>query len=227
MQKKFLENKFPKNNWYKKLNDEFQKEYFLELSTFLEEAYKKDTIYPLEDNIFNAFKMTDYDQVKVVILGQDPYHQPGQAHGLSFSVEENVKLPPSLKNIFKEIEADLGIKNQSGNLSSWAREGVLLLNSFLTVKESSPMAHSKSGWEKFTDSVLKVLNEKDTPVIFLLWGAPSQKKEILVTNPKHVILKSVHPSPLSAHRGFLGCKHFSKTNEILKKNNLSEINWGL
>lgn len=227
MQKKFLENKFPKNNWYKKLNDEFQKEYFLELSTFLEEAYKKDTIYPLEDNIFNAFKMTDYDQVKVVILGQDPYHQPGQAHGLSFSVEENVKLPPSLKNIFKEIEADLGIKNQSGNLSSWAREGVLLLNSFLTVKESSPIADSKSGWEKFTDSVLKVLNEKDTPVIFLLWGAPSQKKETLVTNPKHVILKSVHPSPLSAHRGFLGCKHFSKTNEILKKNNLSEINWGL
>lgn len=227
MDKSFLESKFPQNIWHQKLNDEFNKNYFLTLSTFLEKAYQQDTIYPLKDNIFNAFKMTDFDQVNVVILGQDPYHQPGQAHGLSFSVEENVKLPPSLKNIFKEIEADLGIKNQTGNLTKWAKEGVLLLNSFLTVKESSPMAHAKSGWEIFTDSVLKALNEKETPVVFLLWGAPSQKKEVLITNPKHVILKSVHPSPLSAHRGFLGCKHFSKTNEILKKNSLLEINWGL
>ena len=227
MQKSFLEKKFPQNLWFEKLQPGFRQKYFLDLSIFLEMAYKKETIYPAEDNIFNAFKMTDFDNVKVVILGQDPYHQPGQAHGLSFSVEGDTKLPPSLKNIFKEMEADLAIKNHTGNLSHWAKEGVLLLNTFLTVKESTPMAHAKSGWEKFTDSVLKSLNEKETPVIFLLWGAPSQKKELLITNPHHVILKSVHPSPLSAHRGFFGCKHFSKTNEILKRNKLAEINWSL
>jgi len=213
-------------SWKKLLKTEFEKEYFLKLIDFVKYEYTSNVIYPPGPLIFNAFNQTPLDQVKVVILGQDPYHGQGQAHGLAFSVQDGVPLPPSLKNIFKEIKTDLGIDlPSSGNLTRWAEQGVFLLNSVLTVKQSTPGSHSKKGWETFTDSVIKVLSENKEHLVFLLWGNYAISKESLIDEEKHLILKSPHPSPFSADRGFFGCKHFSKTNVYLNKNNISTINW--
>ena len=214
------------NGWKRVIDEEKVKPYFVELKKFLLEEYENYNIYPRKGDIFKAFELTDFSNVKVVILGQDPYHQPFQAHGLCFSVNKGVKVPPSLVNIYKEIKSDLGCKIPShGNLTKWATQGVLLLNTIMSVRESSPMSHSNKGWEIFTDKVIKELNDDDTPKVFLLWGSPSRKKKTLITNPKHLILECAHPSPLSAYNGFFGCKHFSKTNEFLKKNNREVIDW--
>ena len=211
--------------WQEVLEDEFKKDYFVELKRKVDEAYKTCVVYPEYKNIFKCFKMTQLKNVKVVILGQDPYHQPGQANGLCFSVNEGVKLPPSLKNIYTEIENDLGIQmKNSGNLECWARQGVFLLNTILTVKDSSPLSFQNMGWERFTLEMIKVLNEDDHPKVFLLWGSKAWEKEQYITNKNHLVLKSVHPSPLSAYRGFLGCKHFSKCNEYLISKGLTPIN---
>ena len=213
-------------NWQEILEEEYKKEYFVELKKKVDEAYKTTTVYPEYKNIFKCFKMTQLKNVKVVILGQDPYHQPGQANGLCFSVNEGVALPPSLKNIYKEIEDDIGVTmKNSGNLECWARQGVFLLNTILTVKDSSPLSFQNMGWEKFTLEMIKVLNEDDHPKVFLLWGSKAWEKEQYITNPNHLVLKSVHPSPLSAYRGFFGCKHFSKCNNYLKSKGLEPINW--
>ncbi len=214
------------NAWDNILKDEFEKPYYLKLRAFLSEEYKGKTIYPYEDDIYNALKLTPYEGVKVVILGQDPYHGPGQAHGLSFSVQPGVRTPPSLLNMYKELHDDLGcyIPN-NGYLIPWAKQGVLLLNAVLTVRAGEANSHRKKGWENFTDEVIRKLNERDKPVIFLLWGNNAKEKISLITNPRHFILTSVHPSPLSATRGFMGCKHFSKTNEILKLIGEKEIDW--
>ena len=213
-------------NWLEILKDEFSKPYFPHLQKFLQEEYSTKTIYPAMENIFNAMNYCKYDDVKVVIIGQDPYHEPGQAMGLSFAVPEGVILPPSLKNIFKEIESDTGIvPTQSGDLRRWAVQGVLLLNSVLTVRRAAANSHKNKGWENFTTAVIKKVNEKQTPVVFLLWGNNAKAFRELITNPIHKILLAPHPSPLSAHTGFFGCKHFSKCNQFLKANNLKEIDW--
>ena len=214
------------NNWDKLLEEEYEKPYFQNLLEFLKEEYKTKTIYPKRSEIFNAFRYTSFDNVKVVIIGQDPYHGPKQAEGLSFSVSNEVLKPPSLKNIFKELESDLGIPFPKHNsLKPWANEGVLLLNAVLTVEEHNPASHKDKGWETFTDDVIKVINQKDTPVVFILWGAFAKSKKSLITNPKHYIIESAHPSPFSAYNGFFGSKPFSRTNEILIKNNMKPINW--
>ena len=214
------------NGWKKIIDEEKIKPYFVNLKKFLLEEYDKYNIYPKKGEIFKAFELTDFKDVKVVILGQDPYHQPFQAHGLCFSVNKGIKVPPSLVNIYKEINSDLGCNIPShGNLTKWATQGVLLLNTIMSVRDSSPMSHSNKGWETFTDKVIQELNNDDTPKVFLLWGAPSRKKKTLITNPKHLILECAHPSPLSAYNGFFGCKHFSKTNEFLKRNNREVIDW--
>lgn len=214
------------NNWDKLLEEEYEKPYFKSLLEFLKEEYKTKTVYPKRSEIFNAFRYTSFDNVKVVIIGQDPYHGPKQAEGLSFSVSNEVLKPPSLKNIFKELESDLGIPFPKHNsLKPWANEGVLLLNAVLTVEEHNPASHKDKGWETFTDDVIKVINQKDTPVVFILWGAFARGKKSLITNPKHYIIESAHPSPFSAYNGFFGSKPFSKTNEFLKKNGIKEINW--
>ncbi len=215
-----------KNDWNDILKDEFQKDYYLKLRQFLINEYKTKTIYPDMYDIFNALHYTPYHKVKVVILGQDPYHGPNQAHGLSFSVKPKVQIPPSLKNIFKELNSDLNyfIPN-NGFLESWALQGVLLLNTVLTVRANCANSHKGIGWEIFTDKIIKSLNDRNEPIVFILWGSNAQKKEELITNPKHFIIKSAHPSPLSAHRGFFGSKPFSKTNEFLKSINQSPINW--
>lgn len=216
------------NNWDSILKDEFEKEYFKKLVNFLDLEYQSNVIYPDQENIFNALKYTDYKDVKVVIIGQDPYHEFGQAHGLAFSVLDNVKIPPSLKNIFKEIESDLAIPiPTTGNLTKWATQGVLLLNSVLTVRERKANSHKNKGWEIFTSSIIKLLNDKDNTIVFLLWGNDAKAKKELITNPNHVVLTAVHPSPLSAYNGFFGCKHFSKVNQILTKTNQKEIDWTL
>ena len=207
------------------LKDEFKKEYFKELGIFIKEEYKTKTIFPPYDNIFDALRLTDYDKVKVVILGQDPYHGLGEAHGLSFSVKENVKMPPSLLNIFKELYSDLGIKRTKSDLTDWAKEGVLLLNSIMTVVKDTPLSHKNKGWETFTDNIISKLNEREEPVIFLLWGNFARSKKELITNKRHKIIESVHPSPLSASRGFFGSKPFSKINNYLKETNKEEIKW--
>lgn len=214
------------NSWDTILAGEFDKPYYLKLREFLAEEYKTKTIYPDKNNIFNALKLTPYEEVKVVILGQDPYHGPGQAHGLSFSVQPGIQTPPSLQNMYKELRDDLNcfIPN-NGYLVPWAKQGVLLLNTVLTVEGGKANSHRKKGWETFTDEVIRKLNERDKPIIFLLWGNNAKEKMSLITNPKHFILTSVHPSPLSATRGFMGCKHFSKTNEILKDLGEKEIDW--
>ncbi len=214
------------NDWDEILADEWCKPYYLKLRAFLKSEYSARRIYPDMNNIFNALKYTSFKDTKVVIIGQDPYHGEGQAHGLCFSVQKGVIPPPSLKNIFKELESDVGkpIPNH-GELTDWAKQGVLLLNNVLTVREASPASHKDQGWENFTDRVISELNKKETPVVFLLWGAHAQKKAEIISNPIHRKLACVHPSPLSAHRGFFGCKHFSKTNEILKQNGLTPINW--
>ena len=214
------------NSWDNVLKDEFKEEYFKKLINFIKEEYKNKIIYPKENEVFNAFRYTDFDEVKVVILGQDPYHGPNQAEGLSFSVSDEVLKPPSLKNIFKELESDLQIPFPKHNsLKPWAKEGVLLLNAVLTVEEHMPTSHKDKGWEIFTDNVIKILNRKETPVVFILWGSYARNKKALITNPLHCIIESPHPSPFSARTGFFGSKPFSKTNYFLKKNNLKEINW--
>lgn len=214
------------NDWDEILKDEWQKPYYLKLREFLKREYSTHQIYPNMNDIFNALKYTSFEDTRVVIIGQDPYHGEGQAHGLCFSVKQGVTPPPSLKNIFKELQSDIGKPIPShGELTEWAKQGVLLLNNVLTVREGQPTSHKGMGWEIFTDRIISELNKKQTPIVFLLWGAHAQKKAEIITNPIHYKLTSVHPSPLSASRGFLGCKHFSKTNKILKKENLKEIKW--
>ncbi|MEG0156659.1 MAG: uracil-DNA glycosylase [Anaerovoracaceae bacterium] len=212
------------NDWDELLEEEFKKEYYLELRRFLKSEYGKQVIYPDMYDIFNALKLTPYHRVKAVILGQDPYHQPGQAHGLCFSVAHGVKPPPSLVNIFKELKEDLNIDPPNhGNLTKWAKEGVLLLNTVLTVRANQANSHKGKGWEQFTDRVIQLLNLREEPMVFILWGANARRKKALVTNPNHRILEAVHPSPLSAYNGFFGGKYFSKTNAYLKE----PIDWTL
>lgn len=216
------------NDWDEILKGEFDKEYYLNIREFLKSEYKTHTIYPDMFDIFNALKYTPYDGVKIVIIGQDPYHGPNQAHGLCFSVQDGITPPPSLVNIYKEISSDLGIPvPKSGNLTKWAKEGVLLLNNVLTVRAGSPNSHKGKGWEQFTDCVISHLNNREKPVVFLLWGSNAKTKTKLITNPKHLILTSVHPSPLSAYNGFFGCKHFSKANEFLVSNGITPVDWDL
>ena len=214
------------NSWDIILKEEYKKKYFQDLIEFIKNEYKTKTIYPKQTEVFNAFKYTDFNDVKVVILGQDPYHGPDQAEGLSFSVSDKVLKPPSLQNIFKELESDLKIPFPEHNsLKKWAKQGVLLLNAVLTVEEHKPTSHKDKGWEIFTDDIIKIINKKTTPVVFILWGAYARKKKDLITNPIHLIIESAHPSPFSARNGFFGSKPFSKTNEFLKKNNIEEIDW--
>ena len=198
----------------------------MKIKEFVEEEYKTKTIYPPKEEIFNAFKLCPIDNVKVVILGQDPYHEEGQAHGLAFSTPEGHSIPRSLKNIFKEIESEYGYPiPDSGCLESWAKQGVFLLNTVLTVEEGNANSHSKCGWQTFTDNVIKILNNQDQAIAFLLWGKQAELKKELITNPNHLIIESAHPSPFSAYNGFFGTKQFSKTNNFLKKNNIKEIDW--
>ena len=211
--------------WDIVLQDEFKKEYFRNLGIFVKKEYKIKKIFPPYQNMFDALRFTDYDEVKVVILGQDPYHGLGEAHGLSFSVREGISMPPSLQNIFKELYNDLGIKRNKSDLTDWAKEGVLLLNSIMTVEKDKPLSHKDKGWEIFTDKIISKLNERQDPVIFVLWGSFARSKKELITNSRHKIIESVHPSPLSAHRGFFGSKPFSKINKYLKEMNKEEINW--
>lgn len=216
------------NDWDYVLENEIKKDYFKDLIEFIKNEYKNKIIYPAQNEIFNAFRYTNYNDVKVVILGQDPYHEPHQAEGLSFSVSNDVLKPPSLQNIFKELESDLGIPFPEHNsLKPWAKEGILLLNAILTVEEHKPTSHTNKGWEIFTDNVIKILNAKEKPIVFILWGNFARSKKSLITNPIHFVIESAHPSPLSARRGFFGSKPFSKTNEFLKKNNIKEINWNI
>lgn len=211
--------------WDQVLKNEFKQEYFKKLGIFVKQEYKNKQIFPPYENIFDALRFTDYDKVKVVILGQDPYHGLGEAHGLSFSVRQGVKMPPSLLNIFKELESDLGIKRNKTDLTDWAKEGVLLLNSIMTVQKDKPLSHKDKGWEIFTDNIIRYLNQRKQPVVFILWGSFARSKKILITNPIHKIIESPHPSPLSAHRGFFGSKPFSKTNIFLKSIGQTEIKW--
>ena len=214
------------NDWDNILKDEWEKDYYKKLREFLKSEYSSKTIYPNMHDIFNALKYTSFEDTRVVIIGQDPYHGVGQAHGLCFSVKKGIEPPPSLKNIFAELQSDLGITPPShGELTDWAKQGVLLLNAVLTVREGCPTSHKNMGWETFTDWVISELNKKQSPVVFLLWGAYAQKKAEIITNPIHKKLISVHPSPLSASRGFFGCRHFSETNKILEKNGLLPIKW--
>lgn len=214
------------NSWDILLKDEFQKPYYLNLRKFLVQEYKSQTIYPHMNDIFNALKYTDYKDVKVVILGQDPYHQPNQAHGLCFSVKKGVNPPPSLQNMYKEIYAEYGYPiPQHGELTYWAEQGVLMMNTVLTVRESQPNSHKGMGWEIFTDNVISLLNLRPEPMVFLLWGANARAKKKIITNPNHLVLESAHPSPLSAYNGFFGNNHFKKANEFLKSKGLIEIDW--
>lgn len=214
------------NEWDALLKKEFEKDYYIELRKFLVREYNTKTIYPPAEDIFNALKYTSYSDVKVVILGQDPYHGFGQAHGLCFSVKRGVTPPPSLKNIFKELESDVGFKIPNhGCLTDWAKQGVLLLNTTLTVEEGKPNSHKGRGWEIFTDKIIELLNMHEEPVVFMLWGGNARAKKSLITNDRHLVLETVHPSPLSAYGGFFGCKHFSKANEFLKSNNITPIDW--
>ena len=211
--------------WDKILKEEMQKDYFKNLGTFVKNEYKTGICYPDYVNVFNALRYTDYNDVKVVILGQDPYHGEGEAHGLSFSVLPGVKRPPSLDNIFKELKDDLGVTRTDNCLSDWAKDGVLLLNAIMTVRKDSPLSHKEKGWENFTDFVIKSLNEREKPVIFVLWGSFARSKKMLITNPIHHIIESAHPSPLSAYRGFFGSKPFSKINNYLKQDGIEPIDW--
>ena len=214
------------NDWKEILEEEFKKEYFLKLKEILEEEYKNYTVYPPKKDILNAFLLTPYSEVKVVLLGQDPYHQRGQAHGLAFSVNYGIKTPPSLVNMYKELHDDLGLYiPNNGFLEKWAKQGVLLLNTTLTVRDSQANSHSGLGWQTFTDNVIKSLNEREKPIIFILWGNNAKSKEKFIDTNKHYILKGVHPSPLSANKGFFGCKHFSEANRILKNLGEKEIDW--
>ena len=214
------------NDWLEPLSGEFKKPYYKNLYESVKNEYHQHVVYPPADDIFNAFDFTPLSEVKVVIIGQDPYHEPGQAHGLCFSVKPGIKTPPSLVNIYKELQDDLGcyVPN-NGYLEKWARQGVLMLNNVLTVRAHEAASHSKLGWEQFTDAVIDVLNKQDRPIVFLLWGSPAAKKCAKLNNPNHLILKAPHPSPLSAYRGFFGCKHFSQTNQFLESKGLAPIDW--
>lgn len=214
------------NDWLPAVNEEFKKPYYKELYNFVKEEYSKTVVYPPAEDIFNAFHFTPLSKVKVVVLGQDPYHNPNQAHGLSFSVLPGNDTPPSLQNIYKELESDLGcyIPN-NGYLKKWADQGVLLLNTVLTVRAHQANSHQGRGWEQFTDAIIRAVNEQDRAVVYMLWGRPAQSKIPMLDNPKHLILKAPHPSPLSAYRGFFGCKHFSQANEFLVQNGMEPIDW--
>lgn len=214
------------NDWADALSEEFKKSYYRKLYQFVKEEYSKTTVFPPANDIFNAMHYTPLSEVKVVILGQDPYHNVNQAHGLSFSVLPNQPIPPSLQNIYTELQSDLGctIPN-NGFLEKWAKQGVLLLNTVLTVRAHQANSHQNQGWEQFTDAIIGAINKVDRPVVYLLWGRPAQMKASMLNNPKHLILKAPHPSPLSAYRGFFGCKHFSQTNAFLEANGVSPIDW--
>ena len=211
--------------WDIVLKDEFNKDYFKKLGCFVKSEYKKHTCFPKYSDVFNALRFTDYDEVKVVILGQDPYHGEGEAHGLSFSVHDDVRRPPSLNNILKELNSDLGIVRSGNELTDWAKQGVLLLNSVLTVVKDTPLSHKGKGWEIFTDNVIRYLNNRNEPIVFILWGSYARSKKELITNKKHFIIESAHPSPLSASRGFFGSRPFSRANDFLVKNGISPIKW--
>lgn len=214
------------SGWKELLKDEFEKPYFVQLSQFVDDEYKNETVFPPTNQIFNAFNLCPLNETRVVILGQDPYHDVNQANGLCFSVNEGVKIPPSLKNIFKEIQSDCGIMPPpNGNLELWAQQGVMLLNATLTVRAHQAASHQKKGWEEFTDSVIKYLAQEKENIVFLLWGAYAGKKSAFINSSDHLILKSPHPSPLSAHRGFLGNKHFSQTNDYLRSKGFREVEW--
>ncbi|GFI03468.1 MAG: uracil-DNA glycosylase [Lachnospiraceae bacterium] len=215
------------NDWLTCIQDEFKKPYYKELYTFIRQEYNTHVIYPPADDIFNAFHLTPLGEVKVLILGQDPYHGEHQAHGLCFSVlPDQPDLPPSLQNIYKELQDDLGCEiPNNGYLKKWAQQGVLMLNTVLTVRAHQAGSHQGKGWEQFTDAIIQAVNAQDRPIVYLLWGKPAQSKIPMLTNPKHLILKAPHPSPLSAYRGFFGCRHFSQTNEFLKKNGIAPIDW--
>lgn len=214
------------NDWDIVLEDEFKKDYFYKLLKIVQLEYSKKTIYPSKKQVFRAFRYTSYKDLKVIILGQDPYHGEGEAEGLSFSVPKGIKRPPSLNNIFKELHDDLGLNiSDSSSLVPWAKQGVLLLNTVLTVEKDKAGSHKDLGWQVFTDEVIKKINEKEEPVVFILWGNYARSKKKFITNPKHLIIESAHPSPLSAYNGFFGSKPFSKTNDFLIKNNLRPINW--
>lgn len=214
------------NDWDEILAEEFKKDYYLKIREILKREYVSQKIYPDMYDIFNALKYTSFNDVKVVIIGQDPYHQPGQAHGLCFSVKKGVKIPPSLMNIYKELHADLQIPFANhGELTSWAHQGVLLLNNVLTVRDSQPNSHKTIGWEIFTDKIIELLNLREKPIVFMLWGANAKRKAELITNPAHLKLTAAHPSPLSAYNGFFGCKHFSRANRFLSENGMKPIDW--
>ena len=214
------------NAWDKILDREYHQEYFKNIVKFINKEYKERTCFPPKSRILRALSLTSYEDVKVVILGEDPYHGVGEANGLAFAVSNGIKLPPSLQNIYKELYDDLGIKPANvGNLECWAKEGVLLLNSVLTVEKDKPASHKNIGWDKFTDAIIKKINEKDTPVVFILWGNFAKSKKVYITNPKHLVIESSHPSPFSARYGFFGSKPFSKTNNFLKSKGLKEIDW--
>lgn len=214
------------NDWLPALEDEFQKEYYKNLYQFVKQEYGAFQIFPDSEDIFNAFHFTPLQEVKVVILGQDPYHNVGQAHGLCFSVKPQVEIPPSLVNIYTELHEDLGCKiPNNGYLEKWAKQGVLMLNTVLTVRAHQAGSHQGKGWERFTDAVLTAVNQQDRPIVYLLWGKPAQSKIPMLTNPKHLILKAPHPSPLSAYRGFFGCRHFSQTNAFLEEHGIEPIDW--
>lgn len=214
------------NDWLEAIGKEFKKTYYKELYQFVKSEYERYVIYPPADDIFNAFHFTPLNQVKVVILGQDPYHNVGQAHGLCFSVKPDVEVPPSLVNIYTELQEDIGCKiPNNGYLEKWAKQGVLMLNTVLTVRAHQANSHQGKGWELFTDAVIEAVNAQDQPIVFLLWGRPAQMKKKMLTNPKHLILEAPHPSPLSAYRGFFGCRHFSKTNAFLVQNGIEPIDW--
>ncbi len=214
------------NDWLEPLTPEFRKPYYADLFRFVKEEYATRQVFPPADDIFNAFHLTPLHEVKAVILGQDPYHNVGQAHGLCFSVKPDVEIPPSLVNIYQELHDDLGcyIPN-NGYLTKWARQGVLMLNTVLTVRAHQANSHRGKGWEEFTDAAIRILDEQDRPIVFILWGSPAQKKAQMLHNPKHLILKAPHPSPLSAYRGFFGSRPFSQTNDFLERNGLSPIDW--
>ena len=214
------------NDWDGYLKDEFTKDYYLSLREFLKAEYFSRPVYPPMNDIFNALKYTPLCDTKVVILGQDPYHGPGQAHGLCFSVKEGIPMPPSLKNIFKELYDEYGVKMPgSGELTGWAKQGVLLLNTTLTVREATPQSHKGRGWEILTDRIIEILNESSECCVFMLWGSNARAKKALITNPSHLVLECAHPSPLSAYNGFFGCGHFRKANEFLEKNGRTAIDW--
>ena len=214
------------NDWLTPLTPEFKKPYYAELYKKIREEYSTRQVFPPSDEIFTAFELTPLSEVKVVIIGQDPYHGDGQAHGLCFSVKPDIETPPSLVNIYKELNSDLGcyIPN-NGYLTKWAKQGVLMLNTVLTVRAHQANSHRGIGWEEFTDAAIRILNEQNRPIVYLLWGKPAQMKKSMLNNPKHLILEAPHPSPLSAYRGFFGCQHFSKTNAFLKENGLAPIDW--